>query len=272
MKKHPVTVSILVAALAVAGIVASVGRPAKPEEPRGVLEISGRTQAVPRRRAILTNVPLHPVETVHVELGARVKKGQVLIELDADEPKADVRAKEAALNSATISYQEAKRFHEQVDRFTNSLSAQKCFEARAAAKKAEADERAARAALEAAKAELEHYTITAPIDGVVNLLNVNIGMVSRPGTAVWGEILDLSELDVRCEVTPEMADRITVGQSAEVFRKGDTTSLTGKVTFISFSADRTTGMIPVIVRVGNPDWRVRCEVPVQVRLGAPAKK
>ena len=32
-------------------------------------------------------------------------------------------------------------------------------------------------------------------------------MVSRPGTTVWGEILDLSEIDVRCELTAEQADQ-----------------------------------------------------------------
>ena len=37
------------------------------------------------------------------KVGDRVKKEQVLIELDADEPKADVRAKEAALESLRIS-------------------------------------------------------------------------------------------------------------------------------------------------------------------------
>ena len=27
-----------------------------------------------------------------------------------------------------------------------------------------------------------------------------VGVVSRPDTTVWGEVLDLSEIDVRCEV------------------------------------------------------------------------
>ena len=140
------------------------------------------------------------------------------------------------------------------------------------AKKAEADERAARAALESAKAELEHYTMTAPMDGVLNYLDVHVGMVSRPGTKLWAEILDLSELDVRCELTPEQADRVSVGQAAEARRKDDRTTLVGKVVFISYSADRATGLVPVIVRVANPDWRVRAEVPVQIRFGAVAKK
>ena len=60
---------------------------------------------------------------------------------------------------------------------------------------AEARVATAQANLEASRAELEHYTVTAPIDGVVSWLDVHPGTVSRPGTTVWGEILDLSELE-----------------------------------------------------------------------------
>src|SRR5262249_6898765 len=74
----------------------------------------------------------------------------------------------------------------------------------------------AKQALRSAQAEPEHYTVTAPIDGVVTSLDVVLGTVSRPGTSVWGEILDLSVIDVRCDVTPDQADQIAVGQEAEV--------------------------------------------------------
>ena len=34
------------------------------------------------------------------------------------------------------------------------------------------------------------------------------GMVSRPGTSTWGEILDLSEIEVRCELTLDQVERV----------------------------------------------------------------
>src|SRR5262249_45623053 len=155
----------------------------------------------------------------------------------------------AALENAEIMLKEAKRYHDAVEEHARSLPAQKCFEARAAALKAEADVRAAKATLEAEQAELEHYTVVAPIDGVVNRLDVHPGTVSRPGTVVWGEILDLSEIDVRAEVTPEQADRIAVGQTAEVRSTGKSQLYgTGKVIFIGFAADRRTNLVPVIIR------------------------
>jgi multidrug resistance efflux pump len=123
--------------------------------------------------------------------------------------------------------------------------------------KAEMDERIAQAGLESAQAELEHYVVTAPIAGIVSRLNVHPGMVSRPGTTAWGEILDLSVTDVRCEVTPEQADRRSVGQAAEVRPYGNEEAVPGQVVFVGIMADQTTGLVPILVRLFNPKGRVQ---------------
>jgi RND family efflux transporter MFP subunit len=246
---------------------------AKPEAPspaagdNGVIQVVGRTQCCPKRKALIAPVPLHPVEEVLVSLGDRVKKDQPLVKLDADEQKAEVRGKRAALENAGIVLKEAQRYLAVVEKNTGAISEQKYYEIRLAALKAGAEQRMAKAALESAEAELEHYTVVAPIDGVINALNVNVGMVSRPGTSVWGEIIDLSEIDVRCDLTSDQVDRIGVGQTVEVrsVKAGETFD-GGKVVFIGFAADKTTGLIPVLVRLPNPKWRLRCEVPVQVRF------
>jgi cobalt-zinc-cadmium efflux system membrane fusion protein len=140
------------------------------------------------------------------------------------------------------------------------------YAARTAAAKAEQDERAALAAMESAKFELEHYTVVAAIDGVVAWLDVHPGMVSRPGTSLWGEIVDLSELDVRCELTPEQADAVAVGQAADVLVNGQATPAAGRVAFVSVVADAASGKVPVCVRLANPDGRLRCGVPLRIRF------
>src|SRR5262249_1029144 len=68
--------------------------------PAAPFPATGRTQCVPGRRGIIAPVVLHPVIEVLVGLGDRVKKGQPLVKLDADEPEADVRARKAALEGA----------------------------------------------------------------------------------------------------------------------------------------------------------------------------
>jgi RND family efflux transporter MFP subunit len=239
-----------------------------PAAPAG-FEVVGRTQSAPGRKALIAPVPLHPVVEVLVKPGDRVTKGQPLVKLDDDEAQADVRVKKANLENATIVLKEARRYLVPLlELYRNgNLPEQKVWETRVALAKAEQAERAARAELEGSEAELEHYTVTAYIDGVISWLDVYPGMVSRPGTTVWGEILDLSKLDVRCEVTPEQADRIRLGQEAEVLpegRKGP--SGMARVVYIGVAADQATGLIPVMLRLDNTKANLRSNVPVRVKF------
>ena len=161
-----------------------------------------RADAVrPGRRGIIAPVPLHPVLEVKVVPGQRVKQGQELVLLDDDEARADVRLERRCSTAAG----EARRFQKKVESVPEILPEQRLFDARLAVRKTEADERAAKAALDSAVAELEHSHVTAIMDGIVSRLDVCPGVVARPGTTVWGEIVDLRELDVRCELSPEQA-------------------------------------------------------------------
>jgi RND family efflux transporter MFP subunit len=239
-----------------------------PAGPPGI-EVTGRTQCVPSRKGIIAPVPLHPVVEVLVAAGDRVKKGQTLVKLDDDEPQADVRARDAALRSARIAMAEAQRHLAEVAKLHSqgATGEQSYHAARVAALKAEQDERGALAALESSKAELEHYVVVAPIDGVVSWLEVSPGMVSRPGTTVWGEIMDLTEIDVRCDLTPEQADRIAVSQAAAVQVGGTIRGENARVVFVGIAADKNTGLVPVLIRLPNTKANLRCDIPVVVRIG-----
>jgi multidrug resistance efflux pump len=285
----------------------------------GIWEVRAKTQPLPGRIAQIAPAVLHPVEKVYVVPGERVKKDDKLVEIDADEPKADVRAREATLKEMQASLERLKREPRQSEqnearanlesaRITRAtaenlfqrlrplwksgaVAEQRYHEAVANRKRSVADEHAAdarldrlrkrpfewelnewkarintaRANLDAAKAELEHYTVMAPISGVVSWLDVHLGTVSRPGTSLWGEILDLRQIDVRCELTPQQADRLVKGQSAEVVVGKST--FPAKVAMIGIAADQHTGRIPVLVRVKSANERIRCYVPVTVRFG-----
>jgi membrane fusion protein (multidrug efflux system) len=239
-------------------------------EDRSVNETPGRTECAPGRKGMIAPVPLHPVVEVLVNPGDRVTKGQALVKLDDDEARAEVRVKRAALENARLDLKESRRYLGAIEKAIRSVPDVEYHKARVAALAAEMRERAAEAAWESAQAELQHYVVTASIDGVVSWLDVSPGTVSRPGTSVWGEIMDLSEIDVRCELTVEQADRVSVGQSAEVRSSaGNLGSGTGRVVFVGLTADKTTGLIPVVVRLPNRKERLRCGVPVHVRFDAP---
>ena len=236
---------------------------------RSVNESLGRTECAPGRKGMIAPVPLHPVVEVLVNPGDRVTKGQAVVKLDNDEARAEVRVKRATLENARIDLQESRRYLGSLEKAISAVPDVAYQKARVAALAAEMHERAAEAAWESAQAELQHYVVTASIDGVVSWLDVSPGTVSRPGTSVWGEILDLSEIDVRCELTVEQADRAYVGQPAEVRSSERKMGCGfGRVVFVGLTADKTTGLVPVVVRLRNPKERLRCGVPVHVRFDA----
>jgi RND family efflux transporter MFP subunit len=252
------------------------------QQDKGLFTVPGRTRCIPGNKAIIAPTVLHPVDEIFVSVGDRVKKGDKLVQLDADEPKADVRAKHANLEAAEIVLKEANRLKESVDAVQGQgvLSAQRTHEILTGAKKAAADARQAKAMLEGAQFELEHYTVDAPIDGIVNRLDVYQGMVSRPGTTVWGEILNLSQIDVACQINMSHVEKLEAGQKSKLLtehgmryfgHEADILDLnnaklgTGVVVFIGLEADAT-GNLPALIRLDNPDYKLRCEVHVHVRF------
>jgi membrane fusion protein (multidrug efflux system) len=211
------------------------------------------------------------VVEVKVVPGERVTKGQLLVKMDDDEARADVRMKKALLESAQYSVNEDRRFLAKALSKREVLPEQRLHEAELAVRKSEAEQRAAQAALDSAEAELEHFSVGAVIDGVVSRLDVYPGLVSRPGTAIWGEIVDLRELDVRCELTPEQADAVLLGRAVEVCAAaGEHPLPAARVVFIGPVADPKTGLVPVLVRLPNSEERLRCGVPVTVRFAGRA--
>jgi membrane fusion protein, multidrug efflux system len=247
------------------------GQPAQlqPQAPTARLEVPGRTRCMLARRGIIASAILRPVVEVLVGPGDRVTKGQVLIKLFDLEPQAKIRAREKELRSIEARAVYSRRNLDLVEKSlqTGALPGTSYNDVRSTALYYDSQKLAAEAELALAQAELKLYTVTATIDGEVAWLDVSPGTVSWPGALIWGEIVDLRELDVRCELWPVQADQLAVGQSAEVRLDGKAeAAATGKVVLVGKVADRNSGLIPITVRVANPQGRLRAEVPVKVRF------
>ena len=262
-----VACALVPGALAVC-VLAAPGTQAQPL-PARPLEVPGQTRCMLSHRGIIAPAILRPVVEVLVSPGDRVKKGQALVKLYDLEPQAKVRAREKDLRSIEAKAQFSRRNLDIADRSRNTGAMPESLynDVRATALSYEAQVPAAQAELSLAESELKLYTVTAAIDGEISWLDVSPGTVSWPGSLVWGEIVDLRELDVRCELPPAQADQVAVGQSAEVWLDGSTEAAgTGKVVFIAKVANRNNGLVPVVVRLPNVQERLRAEVHVKVRF------
>ena len=236
------------------------------------LEVPGRTRCILSRRGIIAAAVLRPVVKVLVSTGDRVKKGQALIKLYDLEVQAKVRAREQDLKSMQAKALYSRRNFELAN--NNSALPQRALnELHMTALSNEALALAAEAELSHAQAELKLYTVTASIDGEIAWLDVSPGTVSWPGAMMWGEIVDLRELDIHCDLTPLQAEQVAVGQSAEVALDGKAAAAgTGKVVFVGKVAGRNTGLVPVVLRMANSQEQLRAEVGVKVRFQTKKRK
>ena len=237
--------------------------------PTAPLEVPGRTRCPISRRGIIASAILRPVVEVLVGPGDRVTKGQVLIKLFDLEAQAKLQAREKDLRSIEARAVYSRRNLDLVEKslHTGALPGTTYNDVRSTAMYYEAQQRAAEAELALAQAELKLYNITASVDGEVAWLDVSPGTVTWPGTLIWGEIVDVRELDVRCELSSAQAERVAVGQSAEVWLDGKAEAAgAGKVVFVGKVADKNSGSVPVVVRVDNSQGRLRAEAAVKVRF------
>ncbi|WP_083226738.1 efflux RND transporter periplasmic adaptor subunit [Methyloligella halotolerans] len=149
------------------------------------LEISG-TVSTPQASQISTSVE-GLVSEIHYDSGARVKRGDVLLNLDAELQEAAFAQAEAQTKRAAAEVKDAKR----------RLKIAETLAARNYGPKNEKEAREAevdidQAALEAAKAEqkrraaiLERHELHAPFDGVISERMAEVGQWVEPGTAAF---------------------------------------------------------------------------------------
>jgi multidrug efflux system membrane fusion protein len=125
-----------------------------------------------------------------------------------------------------------------------------------------ARETAIRADLKALDAQLDFYTLRAPIAGHLGLLQVSPGQTITPGTNV-AEVMNLDEIDALCFVPPHTMRRLKVGEPA---RLAEGESATGKLVFIAVQAQPETGNFAVKVRFPNKDLGLRANSVQRLRV------
>ncbi|MBX3408061.1 MAG: efflux RND transporter periplasmic adaptor subunit [Phycisphaeraceae bacterium] len=169
--------------------------------------------------------------------GQDVKKGDVLVRLDAEElqaqldsARAGLRAEEARLEGAQASLAQARSeltrvrsLHASKDRSNAELEAMEAryLQQEAAVRAAEQSIESSRAMVRRAERDLANTVIASAIDGTVTLLNNEIGELvlgtfNNLGQTIL-EIADLSHIIMRAEVDEGNIQLIQPGQRATVY-------------------------------------------------------
>lgn len=227
------------------------------------------------------------IQQLHVQLGQQVKKGDLLVSLDPELARTEVVQTEAAL-----AQQRASLEARQVDLKTARREAER--QRRLLAGEATAGQEAERAENELAKLEAEirgqtaviqrlqadadraklrlGYTrITAPMDGVVVNLPVQVGqtVIAVQITPVMLTLADLDTITVRTKVPEVEIQSVKVGQKASFLTlAGDSQRYEGKVRVIQPVPERSGNAVfyNVLFEVENQARKLFSDMTVQVDI------
>jgi len=192
------------------------------------------------------------ITEVRVNVGDRVKKGDVLAVLQSDTLKAELAQAEGTLAEAIASASEARV---QTDR-AKSLQQQGFFsnaqlsQTLATDAIAQARVQSARAAVQLQTVRLSQTQVKAPDGGVISNRQATVGSVVNAGTELF-RLIRQGRLEWRAEVTASDIGRIKVGAMVKVTAASGQV-LQGKVRMVAPSVDAQTRNALVYVDVSDP--------------------
>lgn len=187
------------------------------------------------------------IAALHVEVGDRVRRGQVLAELARETVEADLRRHEAALASARASLAQASANAARARQVKDSgaLSEQQIAEYFATEQTAQAAVEQAEAQLAAQRVTLQQTKILAVDDGIITAKNALLGQVVGVGSELF-RLQRQGRLEWQAEVDARQLARIRPGNAAHVTLPGGKT-LTGKVRVLAPTLSTSTSRANVLV-------------------------
>ena len=219
------------------------------------LSVSGKIQAT--NSADLSTRMMGYVNKVHVNVGDKVSKGQLLVSIN----NTDLQAKRAQVNAgiteATAAFNNAQKDY---NRFKN------LFAGNSASQKEMDDMTAnfemAKARLEAANqmknevnAQFTYSNITAPFSGIITSKNIEAGDMANPGMPLIS-VETPGSFEVMAMVPETEISDIKNGTTVDVLVKSINQTIKGKVTEVSTSAKNTGGQYLVKIALDKTDANI----------------
>ena len=193
-----------------------------PSQANTVLTASG--YVVAQVKAAVASKGTGRLEKLYVEEGDRVRKGQILAQLEDSDMAALLEKAHADLGVAEADSADSRQTYDrQQTLYASGLtSTAELTSAKARHDRVIASIRSARAAIRSAEVALENTRIRAPFDGTVLTKNADVGEVVAPLAATANSraavvtMADMSSLQVEADVSESNITRVTIGQPCEI--------------------------------------------------------
>ena len=205
------------------------------------------------------------IQKLFADFNSQVKSGQVVAQIDpalfqaaVTQAEGDLATAQAALELAKVN---AARTQEL---FTKKNSSQQDLDtATATLHQAEGNVKIKQGALDKAKADLDHCTITSPIDGVVISRNVDVGQTvaaSLQAPVIFAIANDLSKMQIDSNVAEADIGAVNVDQDVDFTVDAfPTRTFHGKVVQVRNAPITVQNVVTydTVIGVSNPDLKLK---------------
>lgn len=171
--------------------------------------------------------------------GAKLKKGDKILQIENNALLTRVDHAKNAVEEASLRYEAAKKLKNQ------NLGSELDIE------RAETDLKSAQAELSASETELQHTTIIAPFNGIINEVLVKEGdtvSTFSNDRSTIGTFVNLSQIEAKAYLSQAERDGIANSRYGFIGK-----NMPAKITFISSSADENTGTFLVKALAENTE-------------------
>lgn len=198
------------------------------------------------------------VARINFDSGKSVRAGDVLVELDTRQERAQLAALEAQRDLAKVNFARMEQLVKQ-----GVISRMEYDQATAQQRQTEAN-------VGEIRATIERKTIRAPFSGTLGIRKVNLGQYLSAGSPVV-QLQDLNPIYVNFGLPQQALGQVRVGRSLRVTSDdlvGKT--FTGRVTAVDSVVDAATRNVQVQATLANPEGKLQpgMFVQVEVALGA----
>jgi len=214
------------------------------------LSVSGKIQAT--RSADLSTRMMGFIDKVHVNVGDKVKKGQLLVSINNTDLQAKKAQVSAGITQAQTAFANAEKNYNRFKNLmaSNSISQKEMDDMTANYQMAKSGLESAKQMKNEVNAQFSYSNIIAPFSGIITAKNLSAGDLANPGMPLIS-LENPDNFEVIAMVPETEISEIEQGTMVSVLVKAIDKSLQGKVTEISTSSKNTGGQFLVKINLEN---------------------
>lgn len=195
------------------------------------------------------------VDQINFDSGKWVKEGEVLVQLDTRQERAQLAATQAQQDLAKINYDRTQQL------VNEGVMSRQDYD------KAMADHRQTEANTAEIKATIDRKTIRAPFSGVLGIRQVNLGQYLAAGAPIV-PLQSLDPIYVNFNVPQQIVGRMQPGRNVRITSDNlPGTAFTGRVNAVDSVVDQSTRNVQVQATLANPGGRLHPGMFVEVEVG-----